>query len=86
MNAYTAKNYAAAAPKFKEVYDLLKAGGQDNKQYLYYSGLNYALAEKKDEAIDVYNQLIDSGYTCIQTTCFAKNKKSGEVEPIDKVT
>ena len=86
MNAYTAKNYAAAAPKFKEVYDLLKAGGQDNKQYLYYSGLNYALADKKNEAIEVYNELINSGYTGVSTTYFAKNKKSGEVEPIDKVT
>ena len=86
MNAYTAKNYASAAPKFKEVYDLLKAGGQDNKQYLYYSGLNYALADKKTEAIDVYNELIGSGYTGIATTYFGKNKKSGEVEPMDKVT
>lgn len=86
MDSYTAKNYAGAAPKFKEVYDLLKAGGQENKQYLYYAGLNYALADKKNEAIEVYNQLIDSGYTGIQTTYFAKNKKSGEVEPLDKVT
>lgn len=86
MDAYTAKNYAAAAPKFKEVYDLLKAGGQDNKQYLYYSGLNYALADKKNEAIEVYNDLINSGYTGVATTYFGKNKKSGAVEPMDKVT
>ena len=86
MDSYTAKNYAAAAPKFKEVYDLLKAGGQDNKQYLYYSGLNYALADKKNEAIEVYNDLINSGYTGVATTYFGKNKKSGAVEPMDKVT
>jgi sugar (pentulose or hexulose) kinase len=42
MDAYNAKNYAAAAPKFMEVYNLLKANGQDNKVYMYYSGLNYA--------------------------------------------
>ncbi|AYO57823.1 hypothetical protein CO230_06625 [Chryseobacterium sp. 6424] len=86
MEAYTAKNYAVAAPKFKEVYDLLKAGGNDNKQYLYYAGLNYALAEQKAPAIQVYNELIDSGYTGIQTTYSAKNKKSGELEALDKVS
>lgn len=86
MDAYSAKNYATAAPKFKEVYDLLRAGGQDNKQYLYYAGLNYALADKKAEAIDVYNELISSGFTGIQTTYSAKNKKTGELEPMDKVT
>lgn len=86
MDAYNAKNYAAAAPKFKEVYDLLKAAGQDNKQYLYYSGLNYALAGKKDEAISVYNDLINSGYTGVQTNYVAKNKKTGEIDPLDKTT
>lgn len=86
LDAYNAKNYGTAAPKFKEVYDLLKAGGQDNKQYLYYSGLNYALADQKPQAIDIYNELIDSSYTGIQTSYSAKNKKSGELEPMDKVT
>lgn len=86
MDAYNAKNYAAAAPKFKEVYDLLKAGGTDNQQYLYYAGLNYALADQKPQAIEVYNQLIDNGYTGVQTNYTAKNKKSGEVEPLDKTT
>lgn len=86
MDAYNAKNYTAAAPKFKEVYDLLKAAGQDNKQYLYYSGLNYALAGNKEEAITVYNDLINSGYTGVQTNYVAKNKKTGEIEPLDKTT
>lgn len=86
MEAYNAKNYTAAAPKFKEVYDLLKAGGQDNKQYLYYSGLNYALADKKAEAIAVYNELINSGYTGVNTTYVAKNKKSGAVDSLDKTS
>ncbi|WP_285268899.1 tetratricopeptide repeat protein [Kaistella rhinocerotis] len=86
MDAYSAKNYATAAPKFKEVYDLLKAGGQDNKQYLYYSALNYALADKKTEAIDIYSDLIQSGFTGVQTTYSATNKKTGELEPMDKVT
>lgn len=45
MDAYEAKNYAAAAPKFLEVYNLLKTSGQDDKIYMYYAGLNYALAK-----------------------------------------
>ena len=76
MESYNAKNYTVAAPKFKEVYDLLKAGGEDNKQFLYYSGLNYALGGNKEDAINVYNELINSGYTGVRTTYNAKNKKS----------
>jgi Putative Zn-dependent protease, contains TPR repeats len=86
IDAYNAKNYQTAAQKFGEVYNLLKAAGQENKQYLYYSGLNYALADKKSEAIDVYNQLINSGYTGVETTYTAKNKKSGTVESLDKTS
>ncbi|MGA9211287.1 MAG: hypothetical protein WBY99_01160, partial [Kaistella sp.] len=61
LEAYNAKKYAEAAPKFQEVYNLLKAAGQDNKKYLYYSGLTYALADKKKEASEIYMNLIDSG-------------------------
>ena len=86
IDAYNAKNYSVAAPKFREVYNLLKAVGQDSKQYLYYSGLNYALADKKAEAIEVYKELLDSGYTGAETTYTAKNKKSGAVENLDKST
>lgn len=86
LDAYNTKKYADAAPKFKEVYDLLSAAGQDNKKYLYYSGLTYALADKKQEATEVYMQLIDSGYTGIETTYTAKNKKSNEVENLEKTT
>lgn len=83
LSEYNAKNYSSAAVKFKEVYDLLRAGGQDNKQYLYYAGLNYAFADKKAEAIEIYKSLIDSGYTGVQTNYTAKNK-NGEVEILDK--
>ncbi len=86
LDAYNAKRYAEAAPKFKEVYNLLKAAGQDNKKYLYYSGLTYALAEKKQEASEVYMDLINSNYNGIETTYTAKNKKSNEVENLEKTT
>lgn len=86
MDAYNAKNYSAAAPKFAEVYNLLKAAGQDNMQYLYYSGLNYALAGDKTQAIGVYDQLINSGFTGAETSYTAKNKKTGAVESLDRST
>lgn len=86
LELYNAKKYAEAAPKFQEVYNLLNAAGQDDKKYLYYAGLNYALAEKRNEAIEIYMNLINSGYTGVETTYTAKNKKSGEVENLEKVT
>lgn len=86
MDAYNSKKYAVAAPKFKQVYDLLKAAGQDNKQYLYYSAITYALDNNKSKAIDVYKDLINSGYTGVETTYKAKNKKTGQVENLDKTS
>ena len=86
LAAYNEKKYSVAAPKFKEVYELLSAAGQDNKKYLYYSGLTYALGDMKKEATDVYMDLINSNYTGVETTYTAKNKKSGEVENLEKTT
>ncbi|QDP86269.1 hypothetical protein FNJ88_12185 [Chryseobacterium sp. SNU WT5] len=85
VNAYNAKKYAEAAPKFKEVYNLLNAAGQDNKKYLYYAGLTYALADNKKEAIEVFSELINSGYNGIETTYTAKNKKTNEVENLERI-
>ncbi|MCS4304616.1 tetratricopeptide repeat protein [Chryseobacterium sp. BIGb0232] len=86
MDAYNAKNYAAAAPKFVEVYDLLKANGQDNKLYMYYAGLSQALANNSDAAIKIYSDLVNSGFTGVETTYTAKEKKSGQVVNLDKAT
>ena len=86
VTAYNAKNYTTAAPKFVEVYNLLKAAGQDNKKYLYYGAINYALGDKKEEASKIYLDLIDSGYTGVETTYTAKNKKTGSVDNLDKTT
>jgi len=84
VDLYNAKNYAAAAPKFEEVYNLLKAAGQNNQQYLYYAGINYALANKKDQAAAIYTDLINSGYTGVETIYSAKNEKTGKQENMDK--
>ncbi|REC76417.1 hypothetical protein DRF60_13705 [Chryseobacterium elymi] len=86
MDAYSAKNYTVAAPKFLEVYNLLKTNGQDDKIYMYYAGLSYALANNTDESIKIYTDLINSGFTGVQTTYTAKEKKSGQVVNLDKAT
>ncbi len=86
MDAYNSKNYTVAAPKFMEVYELLKSSGQDDKTYMYYAGLSYALANSLDPAIKIYTDLINAGYTGVQTTYSAKDKKTGEVVPLDKNT
>lgn len=80
--AYKEKNYQLAATKFREVYDLLRAVGQDRKMYLYYSGLNWVYAQNRPEAIKVFDELLNSGYTGVETTYLAKEKKSGEVVPL----
>lgn len=86
MDAYNAKNYAAAAPKFIEVYDLLKANGQDNKIYMYYAGLSHALANNSDLSIKIFTDLVNSGFTGVETTYTAKEKKTGQVVNLDKAT
>lgn len=86
MDAYQAKNYAVAAPKFLEVYNLMKTSGQDDKIYMYYAGLSYALANNVDESIKIYTDLINSGYTGVQTNYTAKATKTGEVTTLDKST
>lgn len=86
MDAYQAKNYTVAAPKFLEVYNLMKTSGQDDKIYMYYAGLSYALANNVDEAIKIYTDLINSGYTGVQTQYTAKAVKTGEVTTLDKNT
>ncbi|MCO4304411.1 tetratricopeptide repeat protein [Riemerella anatipestifer] len=82
--AYQAKDHTKAATKYLEVYNLLKAAGTDDKLYQYYAGLNYALANDKSQAIEVYSDLIKSGYTGVTTVYKAKNKKSGQDETLDK--
>lgn len=82
--AYQAKDYGQAASKYEEVYNLLKAAGSDDKLYMYYAGLNYALADNKDKAVEVYSNLINSGYTGVTTVYKAKNKKTGQVENLDQ--
>ena len=82
--AYQAKNYNKAAEKYEEVYNLLKAVGNEDKTYLYYAGINYQAAGKNNEAIEIYNSLISSGYTGVTTQYLATDVKTGQVQSFDK--
>jgi tetratricopeptide (TPR) repeat protein len=84
VDAYNSKNYAVAGDKFKETYYLLKASGTDDKSILMNAAISYATADKLPESISLYNELINSGYTGIETTYTAKNKKTGVVDKLDK--
>lgn len=86
VDAYNSKNYALAGDKFKETYYLLKAAGTDDKSILMNAAISYAAAEKLNESIDLYNELINSGYTGVETSYTAKNKKTGVVDKLDKNT
>lgn len=86
MDAYNAKNYTVAAPKFLELYNLLKENNLEDKTYMYYSGLSYALANNLDESIKIYTELVNIGYTGVQTTYTAKDNKTGQVSAYDKAT
>lgn len=84
FDSYDAKNYTVAGPKFVELYNLLKANGNDNKIYMYYAGLSYALANNVDEAIKIYTDLVNSGFTGVQTQYTAKEAKTGQVVSLNK--
>ena len=82
-DAFNAKNYAVAAPKFLEAYEILKASGKADESYKYNAALSYAVNSNIPEAIKIYEELIASGYTGVQTTYTAKDKQ-GQVQPFDK--
>ncbi|MXS72778.1 tetratricopeptide repeat protein [Flavobacteriaceae bacterium W22] len=84
FDSYNAKNYTVAGPKFVELYNLLKTNGNDDKIYMYYAGLSYALANNVDEAIKIYTDLVNSGFTGVQTQYTAKEAKTGQVVSLNK--
>lgn len=82
---YNNKKFDIAGEKFAETYYLFKAAGEDNKNFLYYSGVAYAQTENnKAKATDILSSLIKSGYTGAETVYTAKNTKTGNKENLDK--
>lgn len=84
--AYQAKNFERAGAKYNEVYNLLKAIGSEDKLYQYYSAVAYTQAGKKEEAIKIYTDLINSGYTGVSTKYFATDVKTKQEQEFDKAS
>jgi tetratricopeptide (TPR) repeat protein len=84
MAAYTAKDYLKAASKFEEVYLLQKALGNADKTFLYYAALTNYAGKNNKEAIRIYKDLLESGYTGIRTDYTAKKIATGNIETLDK--
>lgn len=84
MAAYNAKNHELAGAKFLEVNNLFAAAGSDEKIYKYYAAISYNQAKNYNESSKLYLELINDGYTGVKTEYKAKNKKTGQVDSIDK--
>lgn len=86
QKAYNAKKYLDAANKFLEVNNLLKAVGRPDQTFEYYAAISYALGKDNAKAVQVYQHLIDTGYTGVSTSYTALNKKTNERQKFDKTT
>lgn len=73
------KNYSLSGDKYMEAYYLKKALGDDSKLIKYFSGVSYLQIDKKEEAAEILQELLDEGFTGVQTQFLANEKKSGEI-------
>jgi len=83
---YDSGSYIDAAKRFLEVNSLSFLIGQKDEIFKYYAAISYALADKKSESIEIYKELINSGYTGVRTTYSALNKKTGGRDNFDKAS
>lgn len=72
------KNYSLSGDKYMEAYYLKKALGGDSKLIKYFSGVSYLQIDKKEQAAEILQELLDKGFTGVQTQFLANEKKSGE--------
>lgn len=77
-----AKDYKTASDKLYQSYVISKQDTSD----LYYAAGNAVNAQAFDTALSYYEQLIDMGYTGIETEYVATNKETGNVEPFSNKT
>ncbi len=86
LDAYNSQNFSLASNKFRESYNLLKAAGKVNSQLLYNAALSDVYAKNINGAIESFKELIANGYTGVETTYTAKEKATGNVVDLDKVS
>ncbi len=71
--AYNQKDYNTAAEKFIQTYNLQKASGEANKDYMYYAAAAYQADKQLDKAAPIYEELIKDNYTGVRTIYYATN-------------
>ncbi|UYW02255.1 tetratricopeptide repeat protein [Flavobacterium agricola] len=79
MEAYRAEDLNNAALGFKAMYDM----NNSKQEYLYNAAVLSHQNNNLDAAVNLYNALLDSGYTGETTNYLAVNKVSGQEELFD---
>lgn len=77
-DAYKANNDDVAGAKFLEASYLVKAMGGDAQIFKYNAALSYHRGQKYDEALELYKELIQEGYTGENISYLAKDKDGNE--------
>ncbi|MCW8980446.1 MAG: tetratricopeptide repeat protein [Altibacter sp.] len=81
INDFNSKNFKSAAEKYEKAYSLSKS----DTIFLANAAISAKNGQEYDKAIQYYNQLLDIGYTGIQTQLVAINKETGEEESFGSV-
>lgn len=76
--AFQNQNYEVASTEFTKAYYLYDAVGNNNALLKYYAGIAMLQTENKVEAAEMLQDLIDEGFTGVQTNYIATEKDSGK--------
>ncbi|WP_290629259.1 tetratricopeptide repeat protein [Altibacter sp.] len=82
MNDFNSKNFKMAAEKYEKAYALSKS----DTIFLANAAISAKNGQDYDMAVKFYNQLLDIGYTGIQSQLVATNKETGEEEAFGSVS
>ncbi|MGI9527452.1 MAG: tetratricopeptide repeat protein [Weeksellaceae bacterium] len=78
-DGFNAKDYKLAGDEFTKAYYLYKAIGQDRPVFYYYAGLGYVQTEEYEKAADIFQTLIDNGFTGVETSYIATDKEGNDL-------
>ncbi|MXV39322.1 hypothetical protein GO491_11645 [Flavobacteriaceae bacterium Ap0902] len=77
--AFNNKAYKKAADNFLEAYYLYKIIGQDRPLFKYYAALGYVQSKEFDKSADLFQSLLDVGFTGVETNYIATNADGKDV-------
>lgn len=76
--AFQNQNYEVASNEFVKAYHLYEAVGNKNELLKYYAGIAMLQTDNKAEAAKMLQDLIEEGFTGVQTNYIATEKDSGK--------